>query len=585
MPSFAAVADDDRTIGHAAPLASSSASTVALLGVSALVLVVPFERLEPLLALPGQSLSSAEVVLLGAGLAWLTAVARSCTRPEWRTPLTLPWLALFSAMLIAAALAPAHRGNALNMAGRCGLAFGVYLLTVNGATSAVRLRVVMLVATAAGAVLAGLVVLEYLDVRAAVDWLGAFRERPAVVGTQLRAGGPFQYATIASMFLEILFALSLAWVPVALDRQRPWLAVAAMAAVLLIAEAIVLTFTRAGLGTLAVSLLVVSGLRWRERGFDRAVQALAVIGAAVVVLLVGSRPVESLTLRMTTEGMDAWFSATVEGPSRLDLKTGETVTVPVVVTNRGRSTWDPSPPNPFRFSYHWLRADQDLVVNWEGMRTEFSAPVPPGAQVAIEAQVRAPTQPGEYRLLWDVEHADRLWFSTEPGASLSIAAATVTGPPIGPAPSDGRPLPLDAVRPGRLALWGAAGQMLLERPITGIGPDNFRLLYGPYLNRPTFDTRVHTNSMYLEVLVGGGVLAGMALIWVCWRAAGLIREALGREGDRPLRAGIVAAAIAIAVHGLVDAFWGFTATYVLMAITLGLLTRVAAPLDTDAHRL
>ena len=35
-----------------------------------------------------------------------------------------------------------------------------------------------------------------------------------------------------------------------------------------------------------------------------------------------------------------------------------------------------------------------------------------------------------------------------------------------------------------------------------------------------------------------------------------------------LSAGVLAAGVAIALHGLVDSFLGFTATYVLIAITL-----------------
>jgi O-antigen ligase len=590
MPSFAAVADDDRTIGRAAPVASSTASTTALLGVSALLLAVPFERLEPLLVLPGQTVTNAEVVLVAVGLAWLTAVARSCTRPEWRTPLTLPWLALFAAMLLAAALAPTNRGNALNMAGRCGLAFGVYLLTVNAVTSLSRLQALLFVAAASGAVAGALVVLEYAGVAGVNDFLSAFRTRPTVVGTELRAAGPFQYPTIASMFLEILFAFALVWIPLSIDRDRSWAVIVAVSLLILIAEAIVLTFTRAGLGTMLIGLVVVGAVRWHRRGFDRAVQVLVAFGVVVLALFAGTRPLESLSLRMTSESTRAWFRATIEGPTHLQLRTGGTITVPLVVTNTGRSTWDPAGPSPFRLAYHWIAAAEDVVVDWEGVRTEFPEPVEPGERVLLEARVRAPDEPGEYRLMWDVEHEDRLWFSTEPEAPLAYASASVSGEPLAHARARasavGRPLPLDAERPGRFALWGAAARMLAERPLLGVGPDNFRLRYGKYLGRSTFDTRIHTNSMYLEVLAGGGLLVFAVFAWFVWRAAERVWRALRQDGEvQPHAAAIAAAAIAIAVHGLVDAFWGFTATYVLMAVTLGLLVRVTSSLDGDAHRV
>jgi len=586
MPSFAAAAHADGAIERAAPATSSVSPTVALAGVSALLLAAPFEGIEPLLILPGQSLSSAEVVLLAAGLGWLTAVARSCQRPAWRTRMTAPWLALVAVMTLSALVAPDHRSNALDMAGRFGLALGVYLLTLNAVTSVSRLRTLFIVSTAAGLLVAALVILESLGIAGVTSQLEAFRGRPAVVGTQLRAAGPFQYTTIASMFLEILFALGLAWIPLADDARRPWLIVVALVVLAVFAEAIVLTFTRAGLITMIASLLLVGAHRWWRRGIDRAVQGLAALGAVIATLLAGSHSLESLQLRMTTEGMDAWFRASIDAPDHLQLETGTTVAVPVVVENIGRSTWDPTAPNPFRFAYHWLLADDDVVVNWEGERTPFPAPVGPGERVTLHARVRAPSQPGEYRILWDVEHEKRLWFSTEPDAPLAIGRATVTGPAAGPVEGRVMPLPLSAVRPGRLALWGAAGQMLLERPLLGIGPDNFRLTYGPYLNRPRFDTRLHTNSMYVEVLVGGGIVAGLVFLWLLLRLGGLVRTSLGKTGPvEPFAAASAAAVAAVAIHGLVDAFWSFTATYVLIAITFALATRVATSLDTDAHRV
>jgi hypothetical protein len=49
----------------------------------------------------------------------------------------------------------------------------------------------------------------------------------------------------------------------------------------------------------------------------------------------------------------------------------------------------------------------------------------------------------------------------------------------------------------------------------------------------------------------------------------IARDAAHGRGDM-LGAGIAAAGVAIGVHGLVDSFLAFTATYILIAITLGL---------------
>ena len=138
----------------------ATVATVACVGLCALVLVAPFEALRPLVTIPGQSLTTVEAALATALGAWILALLAARTLPTWRTPLTFPWLVVLAAMLVAAVAAPAHRNNALNMVGRLGLAFGVYLLAVNGVRSAARLRTVLIVTTAAGAAVAVLAILE-----------------------------------------------------------------------------------------------------------------------------------------------------------------------------------------------------------------------------------------------------------------------------------------------------------------------------------------------------------------------------------------------------------------------------------------
>jgi hypothetical protein len=258
------------------------------------------------------------------------------------------------------------------------------------------------------------------------------------------------------------------------------------------------------------------------------------------------------------------------------MSTGSTVNVPLTVTNTGQTTWAPDASPPFRVSYHWLLADDDRVVApWEGgMRTLFPRPVLPDQSVSLVAQVKAPSQPGLYHLLWDIEEERRRWFSSEPGATLFMSRASVSGPATAAPPEQFASAPGQNERPGRLLLWRAAARMLADRPLRGVGPDNFRLLYGPYINLRNADPRAHSNNMYLEILVGGGLLAGAALAWLLGRAARSC-VVLGRQTAAPiatLSAGVLAAGVATALHGLVDSFLSFTATYVLFAITLGLVS-------------
>jgi hypothetical protein len=341
----------------------------------------------------------------------------------------------------------------------------------------------------------------------------------------------------------------------------------------LIAEAIIVTFTRAGLLAMVSTLCIVGALRYRQRGIDRAVQVLIVIALLIAVQVLTSRSLESLRLRWTTEGLEEWYRADVQAPQELTMSTGSRMTVPVALTNTGGKTWDPDASQPFLFSYHWLLPDEDRVVSWEGLRTTFPAAVPPGETVSLQALVEAPRVPGRYRLLWDVEQEHRLWFSTEPGSTLAFSHATIVGEATGRiGPVSSMPLPRRVVRPRRMVLWRAAAKMMVEHPLFGVGPDNYRLLYGTYSGLVPADPRVHSNNMYLEVLAGGGIVGGLAFAWLVWRAArGLldaVRRAAGAEAMAA--AGIAAACAAIALHGTLDSFLSFTPTYVLIAVTLAL---------------
>jgi len=70
-------------------------------GVALLTLVAPFELTAPLLRLPHQSLSNLEAAVLCAFVFCAAALLWWRRLPDWRTPLTLPWIALLLAMLVA----------------------------------------------------------------------------------------------------------------------------------------------------------------------------------------------------------------------------------------------------------------------------------------------------------------------------------------------------------------------------------------------------------------------------------------------------------------------------------------------------
>jgi hypothetical protein len=550
----------------------------ACAGVLLLIPIAPFEALTPLLRVPGQSFSTVEMVLLLTMGAVAVAAIKARAVPEIRTALTAPWLAWIAASALAALAAAEYRVNAVHMVARLMLAFGVFVITVNAATSTARIHAMIVAAAIAGTAVGVLVILEYVSFTPIFAFLKLFRVDTAYVGTQVRASGPFQYPTIASMYLEILFALILGLLPVAAAAGRRGRLIGLVAVVAIVAEAITLTFTRAGLITMATSVVIVLAARIRRDGFDSGAKALAGIAVMVALQFLASRPVEALRLRLTSEGQDAWYSARFSVPADVQIPTGGRAAVPVTVTNTGRVAWSSEAARPFQLSYHWLLPNADTVVAWEGLRSTFPETIPPGGSATLQALVEAPRQPGSYRLLWDIELVDQLWFSTEPDATPQFTRAMVSGAVLPGKPPVLRQMPRRAERPGRLVLWRGALGMAAAHPLLGVGPDNFRLSYGGYtaVRRP--DPRVHSNDMYLEILAGSGLLGAALFGWLCWRAAGVARKTALQPARGALAAygpAAAAAIVAIAQHGLVDSFLSFTPTYILIAIALGLASGCA----------
>src|SRR5712692_264364 len=123
---------------------------------------------------------------------------------------------------------------------------------------------------------------------------------------------------------------------------------------------------------------------------------------------------------------------------------------------------------------------------------------------------------------------------------------------------------------GRLDLWGAALRLIQTRPLLGVGPDNFRHLYGAQLGLETWDERVQANNLYLEVLADVGLLGLAAFLWVVGAPLRRVRLLLTR-GDTAIVLGLTVAVGAFLVHGLLDSFLAFTPTALLLWMLLGML--------------
>jgi hypothetical protein len=241
----------------------------------------------------------------------------------------------------------------------------------------------------------------------------------------------------------------------------------------------------------------------------------------------------------------------------------------VRVTNLGRKTW--AVDEAFHLSYHWY--DQERVKLEEGGRTRLPRDLARGDSATLAAEVRAPQKEGRYLLVWDMVHEHTTWFSGQ-GVAPAVVPAVVSVAPA-PAPAAGPPevIPEVAWRPGRWELWRLALDMWKERPLLGVGSDNFRWLHGPRAGRPLWDSRVFANSLYLEAAATTGTLGLLALVStlaaaLAWSARRVRSAACLADAAT---AGVVFAALAaLAAHGVVDYVQAFTGHYLMFGLLVGL---------------
>jgi hypothetical protein len=534
--------------------------------------VAPFER-----AISGSifgfTLTTVELAVVVALAIGAAAWMREPAAFAWRTPISLPLAAIVAIAITSAAAAPEFQGDAFRVAARLGTAVLLFLLVANVARSDRAAKQIAAALLASASIVGVVAVLELAQVPWVLSALKAFRPGFHVVGGQLRATSTLVYPTIASMFLEVAFALGLMWISSRL----------AFAGLVLTGAGVVATFTRSGLITIGLSLVLYGtvlyvrppspGLRRPSRGrWSAAHNRLAFLAAVLVALVLMSRSPQMLVARMSVEGSQDWYGASYDVPRQLTMSPDSFNDVEVTLANEGRLTWDSDTEPPFSLSYHFLKADGEDVVIFDGLRTPFTRPVEPGDDVRLKARVRAPAYPGTYVLIWDVVQEHRTWLSLEgvyPGRSIVSVEGAPAGPPL---PSRGR-MPSGVMRMPRSVLWETGFGIAREHPGLGIGPDNFRHTYGRRLGLAAWDDRVHANNSYIEVLVGMGAAGVVATAWLMFAALQSATRSLFTVSERrmPIAAAAFAACAAIAVHALVDSFLTFTPTYVVFAIAAGLL--------------
>ncbi|WP_420645227.1 NBR1-Ig-like domain-containing protein [Candidatus Leptofilum sp.] len=533
-----------------------------------LILMLPFELDQPIVHVGPLAITNVELVLgltlLVAGLLWWQQ------RPFNSLP-AHRWIVLLVAggMFVGTAvLAPEQSGNALKASLRLlsgiGLALAVPQLVGNAAQ-----RTKLIWAMIASGLLIASIGISELWLGRELGWLLPFRAGITVAGEFLRLTGPLDYANHAAMYLEAIVPLLLmvGWLWWQRTRKTA-VFLLNLLFLLLLLQASFLTLSRAAfltIGTVSGAMLLLS--RWRLKIAQPWLGLLGLVGLLFVFHNYAS---EAFRLRLGSEGDSSWYLAEWQVPQTLTLVANETHNVPLTVTNNGTLIWSSQRQPPINLGGRWIQNESGLQL--AEPRWPFDQPVLPGQTVSLQIPLRAPTTPGEYTLIWDVVQEQITWFGEKSNLFATTSVVVVPGnaeadlPPDTAVPAWAYQLPI----PDRSTLWPLALQMIGERPLLGIGLDNFRLVYGRLLGAASWNETIHTNNWYLEFLVGGGLLAAVPFfVWLIWEGKAAWHVLRQRPVDAWQMA-IFASLLSYLIHGLVDFFLLFNSTGLLFWLLVGL---------------
>ena len=100
-------------------------------------------------------------------------------------------------------------------------------------------------------------------------------------------------------------------------------------------------------------------------------------------------------------------------------RAGAKTTARLVLVNDGSATWRSRGEDGLQLSYHWLDTRGNAIA-WDGARTPFPRPIPPGETIELAAPVVAPRPPGRYVLRFDLVEEHRFWLSEVGIAPLDV---------------------------------------------------------------------------------------------------------------------------------------------------------------------
>ncbi len=539
-----------------------------------LAAIFAFELTKPLVTSGSVIFTNVETAAVMAILLWL--LSQLINRKSIHVPqqLALPLFAWLITLTLSTLMAPAYSEKALLFMGRVVVGILIALATYNLATTPTRQMVMIVVLASSAVVVAVLGLLEGFNISPIVGWLDQFKLAPTRVGELLRVSSTLTYSTISAMVLEMILPLLLVLTLVA---RRPFWRYLAMLGVFMILSAHVLTLSRAGSISLLTALAVMAavGMKWGRPRLSVVSSATAFVYLILLFLVFVRNPIT--ILRLTTETDQLWYMAKYDVPQEIVSQPGERLEIPVKVSNVGKRSWNNDGEYFFALSYHLYDAGGNPVT-YEGERTRLPESVAIGKDLEVQGQVLAPLQTGIYSIEWDMVQEAITWFSWKDGANAR-STLIVRGDPVGDsAQLAAVPPPTDVAvinpTPGRLTLWRTALVMFGDYPVLGVGPDNFRWQYGAYAGLEEWNTGIHANNLYIELLADSGLLGLVAFIWLSWQILRLGVAAVNgqrKEASWLLALGLVVGIGSWYVHGLFDYFYEFSSTYILFWLMLGLL--------------
>ena len=373
-------------------------------------------------------------------------------------------------------------------------------------------------------------------------WL--FRTEEFYIGQTLRLSGSFEYPNTAAAYFAM--SLPIVW-------WSSFRTILRTVFVFALWCAVILTFSKGALLALPAVALIA-----RRR-------------AAVPMLATGLVAYAAL-VPLAPYLIDRFYGPVARNPigveynaewNYLQQSPHATEILPLEIHNIGISTLRSRGQRRSAVAYRWWNVQTEKFFDASPLVTALPADVRPGETVRVDAAFQTPDEPGEYLLVFELFTRNFDWFSRMTivpflvQADIHPHASRTTGwTDLSSIYKRGQDATTLSAAVPRSSLWKAALKMFIDHPF-GVGPDNYRLQYGNYFGVKRWDTHVHSNNLYLEILTGGGILGLAAFGFMI---------AQRRWGDDPTSLG----AAVFLVHGFVDVFLMTTPIYFAFWILMAL---------------